>query len=107
MKEDDVHRRKRAQPRQRREPLLLCLHRHRPVRPARLACLGGGPAQSGYDLNLCAQAVTRLPTFSPDITRRILPGWFRLKMIIGRLLSLHRLTAVVSITFNPSRRISI
>ncbi len=53
------------------------------------------------------QAVTSDPTFSPSITRRMLPGWFMLKMIIGRLLSLHRLTAVRSITFSPCFRISM
>jgi hypothetical protein len=51
--------------------------------------------------------VTSEPTFSPSATRRIFPGWFILKMIIGRLLSLHRLTAVRSITFNPCFRISM
>ena len=53
------------------------------------------------------QAVTSEPTFSPEMTRRIFPGWFMLKITIGRLLSLHRLTAVASITFSPSRRISM
>ncbi len=52
-------------------------------------------------------AVTSDPTFSPITTRRIFPGRFMLKMIIGRLLSLHRLTAVRSITFRPWRRISM
>lgn len=52
-------------------------------------------------------AVTNDPTFSPITTRRIFPGWFMLKMTMGRLLSLQRLTAVRSITFNPCRRISI
>ena len=61
----------------------------------------------GSTIRKLLQAVTNEPTFSPEMTRRILPDWFRLKMIIGRLLSLHRLTAVVSITFNPKRRISM
>jgi hypothetical protein len=56
---------------------------------------------------LGSQAVTREPTFSPLTTRRMFPGRFMLKMIMGKLLSLHRLTAVLSITFRPSRRISI
>ena len=108
MEENDVQSRKRAQSRQRRKTLLLRLDQDR------LACRSfsrrsGFPRirRPGYDVYLCAQAVTSEPTFSPETTRRILPGWFRLKMIIGRLLSLHKLTAVVSITFNPSRRISM
>src|ERR1700733_15254027 len=56
---------------------------------------------------LGSQAVTREPTFSPLTTRKMFPGRFMLKMIMGKLLSLHRLTAVLSITLRPSRRISI
>ncbi len=69
-----------------------------------------GPEVLGETLRDCAlggQAVTREPTFSPLTTRRMFPGRFMLKMIMGKLLSLHRLTAVLSITFRPSRRISI
>ncbi len=60
-----------------------------------------------WSLGPCLYAVTSDPTFSPSTTRRIFPGWFMLKMIIGRLLSLHKLTAVRSITFRPSCRISM
>src|SRR5438270_3859208 len=47
-------------------------------------------------------ALTVDPIFSPSSTRRILPCWFRLKTMMGRLLSLHRLMAVESITFRPN-----
>jgi hypothetical protein len=66
-----------------------------------------GPVTRGSRRDALGQAVTSEPTFSPWITRRMLPGWFMLKMIMGRLLSLHMLTAVASITFNPSFRISM
>ena len=69
-----------------------------------------GTCSAGETLRDCAlggQAVTREPTFSPLTTRRMFPGRFMLKMIMGKLLSLHRLTAVLSITFRPSRRISM
>src|SRR5579863_7286655 len=52
-------------------------------------------------------AVTSDPTFSPSTTRLIFPGWFMLKIISGRSLSLQRLTAVRSITFRPWRKISM
>jgi len=69
--------------------------------------LQAAPNQSGQVNSVVNQAVTSEPTFSPKTTRRIFPGSFILKMIMGRLLSLQRLTAVVSITFNPNRRISM
>jgi hypothetical protein len=110
MKENDIQRCKGAQARERGQPLLAgpdqrgfgCC-RFSGERPfSRIA-----DRNARYGLYLTAQAVTREPTFSPEMTRRILPGWLRLKMIIGKLLSLQRLTAVVSITFKPNRRISI
>jgi hypothetical protein len=52
-------------------------------------------------------AVTREPSFSPSMTRRMLPRSRMEKMIIGRLLSLQRETAVVSITLRPSLRMSM
>ncbi len=75
-----------------------CISRHAPEAPALLWPLFPVP---------CSYAVTSDPTFSPSTTRRMFPGWFMLKMIMGRLLSLHRLTAVRSITFSPWRRISM
>jgi hypothetical protein len=52
-------------------------------------------------------ALTIDPIFSPVMTRRIFPCSFRLKIMIGRLLSLQRLMAVESITFNPCFKTSI
>src|SRR6201999_1606616 len=99
VKEDDVQRGEGAQPGQCRQ-LWLFLGAGTRRRHARRGFKRGGclfyPAR--YDLSIGTQAVTSEPTFSPQITLRILPGWFILKMIMGRLLSLHRLTAVVSIT---------
>ena len=62
---------------------------------------------AGCPWNRLGQPVTSEPIFSPAMTRRMLPGPFMLKMIIGMLLSLHRLTAVISITFKPNRIISV
>lgn len=108
MEEDNVQRGKRTESAERGQALLAAGFRGRLARGwGESSDFAGEGCRRGDDLELSAQAVTRLPTFSPEITRRILPGWLRLKMIIGRLLSLQRLTAVVSITFNPSRRISM
>jgi len=52
-------------------------------------------------------AVTKEPSFSPCTTRTMLPRSRMLKMIIGRLLSLHSDTAVVSMTLRPRFRISM
>ena len=46
-------------------------------------------------------AQTIEPIFSPIITRRMFPRSFKLKITIGRSLSLHKLMAVESITFSP------
>src|SRR5207253_8903929 len=52
---------------------------------------------SGYvsaklpERQVCSHAHTSDPTFSPVMTRRMFPCLFKLKMIMGRLLSLHRL----------------
>ncbi len=46
-------------------------------------------------------AVTREPTRSPETTRRMLPGVFMLKMIMGIALSLQSETAVMSMTLRP------
>jgi hypothetical protein len=52
-------------------------------------------------------ALTSEPIFSPVTTLRIFPRWFRLKMMMGRLLSLHREMAVESITLRPFFNMSI
>ncbi len=73
MEEDDIQGRKGAQPRQSRQFLLapscrsycLCLARRTRIVAA---------SRRRNDLKLCAQAVTSEPTFSPEMTRRILPG---------------------------------
>lgn len=48
-----------------------------------------------------SQALTSEPIFSPVTTLAMLPRSFRLKMIMGRLLSLQSEMAVESITFSP------
>src|SRR6266567_3604883 len=53
------------------------------------------------------QAVTSEPSFSPLTTLTIFPCSRMLKTIIGMLLSLHRDTAVVSMTPRPSRMMSL
>ena len=52
-------------------------------------------------------AVTREPSFSPSMTRTMLPCSRMQKTIIGRLLSLQSETAVVSMTCRPSLRMSM
>ena len=120
MKKNDVDGREAAQARQCIQPCWLA-SLHWTVRRLRLAfaslqhVLPHGSllfqhhldADTLYGSESCIYAVTSDPTFSPSTTRRMFPGWFMLKMIIGRLLSLHRLTAVRSITFSPWRRISM
>jgi gamma-glutamyltranspeptidase/glutathione hydrolase len=54
-----------------------------------------------------AYAPTTEPIFSPATTRPILPLRFKLKTMMGRLLSLQREMAVESITFKPSFRTSM
>src|SRR5208282_1763536 len=60
----------------------------------------GDPWQKPY-------ALTLDPIFSPLTTRRMFPCWFRLNTMMGRLLSLHKLIAVESITLSPSLRTSM
>ena len=52
-----------------------------------------------YKYSADNQPVTRVPTLSPVTTFFRLPGLFILKTIIGRLFSMHRVKAVMSITF--------
>src|SRR5215471_5469105 len=52
-------------------------------------------------------AETSDPIFSPVKTLRMFPRWFRLKMMMGRLLSLQSEMAVESITFRPRFNTSI
>jgi len=54
----------------------------------------------GWELT-ALYALTSEPIFSPLSTLRIFPCRFRLKMMMGRLLSLQSEIAVESITFNP------
>ena len=110
VKEDDVACGKRAQPGQCRQTApgsfgssLSRAVRSRDGRGLRRVI---GCCQQGRVFRR-AQLVTSEPIRSPSITRRMFPVWFMLKMIMGMLLSLQRLTAVISITFNPSRMISM
>src|SRR5258708_17113310 len=59
------------------------------------------PVQSDLSPLTLNYALTSEPIFSPSTTRRILPRWFRLKTMIGRLLSLHNEMAALAITFRP------
>src|SRR5437667_7484708 len=52
-------------------------------------------------LNRGNQRATSDPIFSPNTTRPRFPGTFRLKTIIGKLLSMHMEIAVVSMTASP------
>src|SRR5215472_14720715 len=52
-------------------------------------------------------ALTSEPIFSPVTTFRIFPRWFKLKTMMGRLLSLQREIAVESITLRPFFRTSM
>src|SRR5258708_7992985 len=56
------------------------------------------PVQSDLSPLTLNYALTSEPIFSPSTTRRILPRWFRLKTMIGRLLSLHNEMAVEAIS---------
>ncbi len=106
MEEDDVAGSKGAKPGQRGQPVLpwlACrLSTRRNARRRGVVALG-----QNWWMTRLVQLVTSDPIRSPSITRRMFPGWFMLKMIMGILLSLQRLTAVMSITFNPSRIISM
>src|SRR6266487_4774040 len=68
---------------------------------------GPGNSSSVLDFRLSVseprgnQRATSDPIFSPNTTRPRFPGTFRLKTIIGKLLSMHMEIAVVSMTASP------
>src|SRR5580700_10164588 len=70
-----------------------------------LSCPYGPSGSSGS-----CQALVRLisvPTFSPRMARTTLPSPMRANTTIGSPLSMHRVTAVVSMTFSPRLRYSV
>ena len=81
-----------------------------PTDPAKLwpllkadADVGVAPGKGGmtWTYTTIVGALTSDPIFSPVTTLRIFPLWLRLKIMIGRLLSLQSEMAVESITLRP------